>query len=351
MSYGKLFGRRVRITVGKTVVVDLDYRDGVRANDARNLHTTFSCSTHAKPEPLVADVTVYNLNATQRAAYAAQQDQARRQAWQQYQAVVVGDVLVEPDQVAQASENLVSQGATVIIRAGYGDDFGIVHIGTVLPDGFSDPFTPPDAVTTFRSQDNRLPWSNAFVSEEVAPGVTLVDYQRALEVAEGYLRGDIGAADVQAQAPGVLEQKLDVFGYENGKVLHGQTRDESRTLMDTLKLRPFLVDGQPYYLPADATRQSETVVLQLVPRERRSTPTPGGLINITKSGRFYQGQCLLNHRVSAGRQVSVLDVNGKPYEGGLFRVDYAQHVGSTFENPYYTNFTLRPVTVALAENN
>lgn len=350
MSYGQLYGRRVRVTIGRTVVVDLDYRDGVRANDARNLHCSFSCATHAKPEPLVADVEVRNLSRSFRAKFAAQQDEARRQAWQKYQAVVVGDVLVEPDQVDEAAANLVTQGAQVTIEAGYQDDFGIIHVGTVLPDGFSDPPSLPGSVTTFRSQDNRLPWSNAFVSEEVAPGVTLVDYQQALAVAEGYLRGDVGAAEVEAQAPGLLERKLDVFGYQNGKVLHGQTRDKSQELMDTLGLRPFIVNGQPYFLPVDAVRFTEAVALQLVPRERPETPTPGGLLSIQKVGRFYQGRCLLNHKMSAGRQVRVRNEDGSPYEGGLFRVEKATHSGSTFEQPFYTDFFLRPTSVPAIEN-
>lgn len=350
MSYGELFGRRVRITIGTTVVVDLDYRDGVTANDARNLHTSFSCSTQAKPEPLVADVEVRNLARSERDKFGARQDRARRQAWQKYQAVVVGDVLVEPEQVDQASANLVSQGAQVRIEAGYQDDFGLIHVGTVLPDGFSDPPSLPGSVTTFRSQDNRLPWANAFVSEEIAPGVTLTDYQRALEVAEGYLRGDLAGSEVEAAAPGLLERKLDFFGYENGKVLHGQTRDKSQELMDTLGLRPFLVDGKPYYLPVDAVRETEAVVLQLVPRTPSERPTPGGLLSIQKSGRFYTGRCLLNHRLSAGRQVRVRNADGSPYEGGLFRVELSQHSGSTFENPFYTDFTLRTTKVPAIEN-
>ena len=346
---GELFGRRIRVTIGNQVVVDLDPNESLDVNEARNLDVDFNVSTHAKPEPLVADVTVKNLNAERRQALANQQERARRQAWQKYQAVVVGDVLVEPDQVADASANLVSQGATITIEAGYGDDFGLIHTGIVLPDGLDDNPDAPGYSTSFRSQDNRLPWSNAFVSEEVAPGVTLVDYQQALAVAEQYKRGNIGGAEVEAAAPGILERKLDVFGYENGKVLHGQTRDESQKLMDTLGLRAFLVDGKPYYLSIEATLFTEAVVLQLVPRDTR-VAAPGGLLQIKQVGRMWQGRCLLNHRMSAGRQLKLLWEDGSPIGGGIFKVEHATHTGSSYAANYYTEFVARPTSIKAKAN-
>lgn len=347
--HGLLFGRRIRVTIGRQVVVDLDPSVPFDVNDERNLHVDFNVSTHAKPEPLVASVTVFNLNREVRSQLDNQQQRARHQASQQYQAVLTGDILVEPDEVASASESLVTQGATVRIEAGYQDDFGLIHVGVVLPDGFEDDPSTPGFVTSFQSQDTRLAWSNTFVSEEIAPGVTLVDYNKALRVAEQYKRGEIGGAEVEAQAPGLLERKLDVFGYENGKVLHGQSRDESSNLMNTLGLQAFLVDGKPYYLTKEATRYTEAVVLKLVPQDENAA-APGGLLTVKKQGRFYAGRCLLNYRMSAGRQVRLLDDFDRPIGGGLFRVEHATHSGSSYSQTYYTDFVLRPVTVSPQNN-
>lgn len=347
--HGALFGRRIRVTLGRQVVVDLDPAVPFDVNNERNLHVDFTVSTHAKPEPLVASVTVKSLNRERRAQYANQQERARQQASQQYQAVLTGDILVEPDEVASASENLVTQGATVKIEAGYQNDFGLIHVGVVLPDGFEDSPTTPGYSTSFQSQDTRLAWANTFVSEEIAPGVTLVDYNKALRVAEQYKRGEIGGAEVAAQAPGLLEQKLDVFGYANGKVLHGQSRDESSKLMNTLGLQAFLVDGKPYYLTKAATRYTQAVLLKLVPQDENAA-APGGLLSYKKQGRFYSGKCLLNYRMSAGRQVRLIDDNDKPIGGGLFRVEHATHTGSSYTNSYYTEFVLRPTTVATQNN-
>ena len=347
--YGLLFGRRIKVTVGRNVVVNLDPNEPLDINDERNLHVDFVVATHAKPEPLTASLSVKNLNRRERERYANQQQAARQQASQQYQAVLTGDILVEPDQVADASANLVSQGATVRIEAGYQNDFGLIHVGVVLPDGFDDNPDAPGFTTTFRSQDTRLAWANTFVSEEVAPGVSLTDYNTALRVAEQYKRGDIGGAEVEAQAPGLLERKLDAFGYENGKVLHGHSRDENAKLMNTLGLRPFLANGQPYYLSQAATRYTQAVKLKLVPQDENEA-APGGLLSYKKIGRFYQGRCLLNYRLSAGRQVRLFDDNDKPVGGGLFRVEHATHTGSSYAQSYYTDFVLRPTTVALEMN-
>lgn len=340
-----LFGRRVRISIGDMVVVDLDPRVSETINEQRNLHVDFTCSSHAKPEPLVCTVRVWGLSAATRRKMSALNDEARRIAWQRYQAVVVGDVLVEPEQVDETAATLVSQGSTVIVEAGYDDDMGIIHRGIVLPEGLKHERGEGHYVTTINSQDNRLAWKNAFVSEEVAPGVSLVDYNKALRISEQFLAGEVGGAEVEAQAPGLIERDLEVFGYENGKVTHGHTRDENEVLMDTLGLRPFLVNGAPFYLPIDAVLYDEAVVLQEVP-EDITIPSQGGVLDRTELARgFQQVRCLLNHRLSAGRQVVLLDALGRPISTGRFRVEHAEHAGSTYSLNYYSVVTLRPTTI------
>jgi hypothetical protein len=122
----KLFGRRIRVRVGDRVICDLDPRVPESVNDQRNLDVQFSTQSHVKAEPLVTELTIYGLDKLTRDLLTANNDLARRIAWQSYQAVQVGDVLVDPentDQVDQVTASLVSQGATVILEVGYDNDF------------------------------------------------------------------------------------------------------------------------------------------------------------------------------------------------------------------------------------
>ena len=373
---GLLYGRRIRVLVGSLVVCDLDPSASAAENEARNLDVEFSCESHAKIEPLKTQLTIYGLNRAIRQQLTAQNDEARRVASQRYQAIEVGDVLVEGvEDVAAASASLVSQGATVQIFAGYGDDLGLIARAVILPDGLEHEYTRPGYVTKITAQDSRLPWSNAFVSEPVVPGVTLSDIDRVLEISAGYLSGDVGAGEVEAEVPGLLERK--VFpGYQNGAVLHGASRDQSAKVLESLGLRPFWSLGQLYYLPTDGTLFDEAVVLQLVgpesaslaaPSTRRSvtgfggatpdtslyagTPTPGGLLRYKELPRGYLDvHCLLNYRLTPGRQVQVKDETGAPVGMGLYRVEHAHHFGGGAISDYYTDAVLRPTTVAPAQN-
>lgn len=353
----KLFGRRIRVRVGSLVVCDLDPRVPESVNSQRNLDVQFSTQSHVKAEPLVTELTIYGLDKLTRDQLTANNDLARRTAWQNYQAVQVGEVLVDPDNADQISEvtaSLVAQGATVIIEAGYDNDFGTLARAQILPnDGLEHARQPGGGwITTIKAQDSRLPWANAFVSEEVAPGVALEDMNQALRVSEQFLAGEIGAAEVNAQIPGLVE-RLDNVGYENGRVLHGATRDENAALMQTLGLRgPFLINAEPVFLSANTTIFGLAIVLQLPGDDiDGQVIAPGGLLTYKLLPRGYlETMSLLNRRLVAGRQVRVLDELGVPIGGGLYRVDFAAHVGSSFEQNYYTNCILRPVTIA-PENN
>jgi hypothetical protein len=377
----KLFGRRIRVRVGSLVICDLDPRVPESVNSQRNLDVQFSTQSHVKAEPLVTELTIYGLDTLTRKQLTANNDLARRTAWQNYQAVQVGEVLVEPppepptpppslvvfdvfeDFVASqtpaapaplpTTEQLVSQGATVVVEAGYDNDIGPLARAQILPDGLEHARQPGGGwITTIKAQDSRLPWANAFVSEEIAPGVALEDMNQALRISEQYLAGEIGAAEVNAQIPGLIE-RLDGAGYENGRVLHGATRDENAALMQTLGVRgPFLINGTPVFVSANTTIFGVAIVLQLPGDDiDGQVIAPGGLLTYKELPRgFLETTSLLNHRLVAGRQVKVLDELGMPIGGGLYRVDFVQHAGSSFEQSFYSNCILRPVTVA-PENN
>jgi hypothetical protein len=352
----KLFGRRIRVRLGDRVICDFDPRVPESVNDQRNLDVQFSTQSHVKAEPLVTELTIYGLDKLTRDLLTANNDLARRIAWQSYQAVQVGDVLVDPentDQVDQVTASLVSQGATVILEVGYDNDFGSLARAQILPDGLEHARQPGGGwVTTIKAQDSRLPWANAFVSEEVVPGVSLVDMNKALRISEQFLAGEIGASEVAAAVPDLVE-RLDNAGYENGRVLHGATRDENAALMQTLGLRgPFLINAEPVFVSANTTVFGLAVVLQLPGDDvDGQVIAPGGLLTYKLLPRGYlETVSLLNRRLVAGRQVQVLDELGAPIGGGLYRVDFATHTGSSFEQNNYSNCILRPVTIA-PENN
>lgn len=374
---GLLYGRRIRVRVGNLIVCDLDPAASEGTNEARNLDVEFSCESHAKIEPLKTEIVVWGLNREIRQILTSQQDEARRTAWQRYQAVEIGDGLAldTPEAVQAAASTLVSQGATVILEAGYGDDFGTIARAQILPDGLSHDYTHPGWKTTIHAQDTRLPWSNAFVSEPIAPGVTMADLDRVLEISEGYLSGELGAGEVEAEVPGLLERK-QFPGYQNGAVLHGASRDQSAKVHETLGLRPFWSLGQLYYLPTDGTIFAEAVVLQEVGPEEigvagvsartvqgfgaatantslyAGVPTPGGLLRIKEMPRGYLDvHCLLNYRLIPGRQVQVLTASGAPYGLGLYRVEHSHHFGGGAISDFYTDAILRPTTVAPVANS
>lgn len=351
MPRGLQFGRRIRIRVGNQIVTDVDPAESFEVNEARTLDATFSTESHVKLEPLMTTVTVRGLNRQSRRQLTSEQDAAAKIAWEEYQDVQSGLVNIEDDQITQFQQQLVFQGGIVTIEAGYEDDFALIAKAQILPDGIEHEYDGSGYVTTIRAQDTRYPWQNAFVSETVAPGVTIRDLQAVLQFNERFLTGDATQEEViAAQTAGLLESK-NFGGYANGRVLHGDSRNFEQEIAERLGYRRFLDRGVLRFIRADSVTFDEAVVLRLVPKRDTGQIVPGGLLRYKELKRgFVEATALLNHRITAGRQVFLQDEDSNPIGEGAFRVDYVRHVGSNFEATYNSEMTLRPIKVALTRN-
>lgn len=375
MPRGLQFGRRIRVTVGNLVLADIDPAVPF-ASATRSLDLTFETEAHTKPSPMPTTVTVIGLNRQTRKALAQREKAAKELAWEEYQKVATGVIAVtEEEGIFQAQQQLVYNGLQVKIEAGYRDDFVTIADAQTLPDGLRPNTTPEGIPTTvIRAQDGRYPWQNAFVSDEVAPGVEYRLFEEILEVSEGYLEGTVTAEEINEKYPELLQRK-DFAGYQNGRVLAGDTAARQDELLETLGLTRFFDRGQSVFLDVNAVTQAEAVVLRLPPRlnsaqgeqlaASQQTPliyddpeqitrvaVPGGLLTYEEptSRGFVNARSLLNHRLTPGRQVFLRDENNKPIGEGVFRVDTVRHSGSTYGQEFNSQVLLRPVTISRSRN-
>lgn len=350
MPRGQSFGRRVRITVGNLIVTDIDPAAPL-LSERRSLDCTFSTEAHTKLEPLATEVTIFGLNKVTRDALLQQQKTAASQAWQEYQKVLTGAVLVEPEQAVQVQQQLSFQGLQVRIEAGYVGDWGLIANATTMPDGVKHKWTGGGWVTTIKAQDGRYPWQNGFVNEPVAPGVTLRDMDLITQLSEGFLDGTLAADVIQQKVPELLVRK-DFAGYINGGILSGQSRNIRDEIAKALGLTAFFDRGQLVYLDLNAVTQAQAVELvEKGPAGAVPQPTPGGLLEWEEQSRGYvTARCLLNHNLTAGRQVVMRDRFGEPIGAGVFRVDHVRHVGSAIEATYNSEALLRPTNINQATN-
>lgn len=348
MTVGELFGRRIRVRVGNQIVCDLSPLDTEDANNARNLDVDFTTEKHTKLEPLKTTLTIYGLSADVRDRMSAELDAANQVAWKIRRQIQAGavEILEGQEQIALAS--LVVQGAEVQIDAGYGLDLGTLNTCTILPDGLKHSRDGDGWKTEITAQDNRFLWQDGFVSQTVAGGVSLYDYQAVIDASEAVLAGEESLAAFTAAFPNLTQIK-DLPGHKNGFVLHGAAQENRRKLCEVLGLTPFFTEtGELIYLDATATR------IGLAVRLAPST----GLLSLTPLGRgFYKSVSLLNHRLGPGRQVLLFDALDPlapevetPVGAGVYRVDHVTHSGSSYSEPYYSECILRPTAIQPAQN-
>lgn len=339
------------MTVGSIIVADIDPALP-EASANRSLDVSFTTEAHTKLQPMATTVEVIGLNRITRSQLTLQQQAAKKLAWEEYQKVLTGALAVtEEEQVFQVQQQLVYSGLQVLVEAGYQDDFAVIANAQSMPDGIKhDASAVPR--TTIEAQDGRYPWQNGFVSQEMAPGVTFRDWALIEQLSEGYLTGELTAAAVDAAVPELLTRK-NYPGYFNARVLEGDAASRMEDMAATLGLTMFFDRGERVWLSANAVTLAEAVVLKLLgkPVGGIDLPTPGGLLTYKEEDRgFLSVHCLLNHRLTPGRQVLVFDEFGAPVGAGTFRVDYVKHTGSTFDATYYSDAILRPVTIPAATN-
>lgn len=319
----------------------------------RSLDVNFEVEAHTKLSPMSTRVEVIGLNRVTRALLTQQQAAAKQVAWQQYQAVLTGALAItDEEQIFQVQQQLVFNGIQVLVEAGYQDDFAVIANAQTMPDGIKHD-TSGVPRTTIEAQDGRYPWQNGFVSQEMAPGVTYLDWALVEQLSEGFLTGTVSADQVATASANTLLQRKNFAGYLNGRVLEGDSGTRVTEIAETLGLRPYFDRGNRVWLDPNAVTLDEAVVLKLVgkPVGGVETPAPGGLLSYTEEDRgFLSVRCLLNHRLTPGRQVTVLDELGMPVGVGTFRCDYVKHSGSTVDATYNSEAILRPVTIPAAAN-
>ena len=349
---GQLYGRRIRVTIGNIIVADID--PAVPDDSAgRSLDVSFTTEAHTKLEPLTTTVEVIGLNRDTRTRLEQQQKAAKKVAWDEYQKVLTGALeVIDEEQVLQVKQQIVYRGLQVRVEAGYQDDFALIADATTLQDGVKHD-TSAVPRSTFAAQDGRYPWQNGFVSEEVAPGVTFYDWNLITSLSEGFLTGTVTSDQVDEATGGTLLTRKNFNGYFNSRVLEGDASARVEEMANALGLTPFFDRGQRIYLNVDAVTADEAVVLRLLgkPNGDELAPAPGGLLSYVEQDRgFLTVNCLLNHRITPGRQVFVYDEDGKPVGAGVFRCDYVKHSGSTFDATFNSEAILRPVTIPAATN-
>lgn len=339
------------MTIGNILVADIDPRMP-EASARHSLDVSFETEGHTLLSPLATKVTVIGLNRVTRAMLTTQQQAAKKVAWEEYQKVLTGALAVtEEEMIFQVQQKLVFSGLQVLVEAGYQDDFAVIANAQAMPDGIKHD-TSGVPTTTIEAQDGRYPWQNGFVSQEMAPGVTYMDWALVEQLSEGVLDGTLAVATVAAAAPDLLARK-NFAGYLNGRVLQGDASARVTEIAETLGLRPFFARGERVWIDPRAYALGEAVVLKLIgkPIAGVETPAPGGLLSYAEQDRgFLSVRCLLNHRIIPGRQVMVLDELGVPVGAGTFRCDYVKHTGSTFGQEFNTEAILRPMTIPPAMN-
>jgi len=303
------WGRRVRVTLddGETGVVIADHWPD--RDDALHVSAEIELNTQLAPQPCRVDV--WGLSAERRALLTAKQKQAMETAWSTRKTRKIGRLRVEAGRV----------GA-----------FGVVFVGAIMriehnPDG-------ADWRTTITAQDGRLEWANARVSESVAPGVDLADFEAVLRASEESLLGKEPFEAFAGQFQGLLEQK-SLGGYEQGFALMGSSIEQNQRLCDALHLEPFWLHGRFMYVPRGRSTRDRAQVLV-----RGDT-----LLHETEVERGYRhATALLDHRTTPGRQILLTEADGKPIGARAHRADSVKRVFSTWDTAWYDSLVLRPTT-------
>ena len=337
--------------MGNQIVCDLSPFDDQDTNDGRNLDVAFATEKHTKLEPMKSSLTIWGLSRDVRDRMSRDLDAANQVAWKLRREIQAGAIDILEGQAEIVLAQLVVQGAEVQIEAGYGDDIGTLVVASILPDGLKHERDGAGWRTEITAQDNRFLWQDGFVSQTVAGGVSLYDYQRVIDASTAVQSGEESLAAFTAAFPELTAIK-DIPGHKNGFVLHGAAQRATQKLSDVLKLQPFVNErGEIMYLSPTATRSDVAV---------RHAPS-SGVMSISALGRGNQKVVsLLNHRLGPGRQVLLFDDDPNspdpdrpieiPVGGGVFRVDYVQHTCTSFELPFYSEVSLRPTTITPAQN-
>lgn len=303
------WGRRVRITLddGDAAVLIADHypdRDD-------GLHVSVECDLNLTLTPQPCRVAVWGLSAERRALLTAKQRSALNTAWLTRKTRRIGRLRVE---------------------AGRAGAFGVTFVGVILK--IEHTLDGADWRTTITAQDGRIEWANARVSETVVPGIDLADFEAVLRASEDALLGKEPFAAFSGQFDGLLEKK-SAGGFEQGFALMGSSIDQNQRLCEALHLEPFWSQGRFLYVPRG--RSTTDPAVRLV---RGST-----LLAESEVERGYRSaRALMDHRLTPGRQVQLVEEDGRAIGARAYRIESVKRTFSTWDVAWNDALALRPTT-------
>lgn len=319
MSFGApKYGRTLKIVLsqpGLKNIVLVDWQGGQDRSETGSFFCTGTLTRHSEPSPQTATVTVKGLSKETRATIIRLHREAEMQSF--------------TDRKALRSGKLE-------IYAGYGDDAGLLFVGDLAPKGVSETPLNPGHSLTLTAQDGRIEWESRFVRKSVGPGVDLRTIRGVLAAASDYASGKDADRAFEQQFPELIKRREGPAAKEGGFVMFGPAQKVNRALCRDLGIRPFFVDGQVRYIPADEASLTTALVL------RRGGENATLLSVSPEELGYYTARCHLDHRLRAGLQVHLREQDDKPIGAGTFRLENAQIRFSNESTPFDATLALRP---------
>lgn len=291
-----------------------DGRTGSDPGEGASLDLSFEVEQHLEGEPQHARVTIWGLSEARRRESTALVQQARLRSYR---------------------ERAYLRAGRLYLAAGRPDAFGPLLDTAVLRvrhrrDG-------ADWRSEFELIDGRAQWEEGVVRESTGDGVDLATVEEVLRAGEAFEAGEDAEGVFKKAFPELVAEAGAAPG--SNKVLLGSSVDANRDLARDLGLREFWSLGKLRYIPADGARGEPAVVLSVVETALS--------FDVDERG-FGQLRALLDHRIAPGRQVTILDRDGRPIGPETYRVERAIHRGATWENAWETTAELRPSTMLAA---
>ena len=248
-------------------------------------------------------------------------------------------------------KSIKGEYSTVVIQAGYGDNFGVVFSGTIRQYRIGRE-NMTDTYLDILAADGDEAYNFAVVNQSIAAGSTAVDRIKVYtdEMAKkGTSLGKVVIPDFGGTLP-------------RGKVLFGLARqlirDETQSLGATWSIQDGKINiiALTKYLPGDAVVLTSSTGLIGRPEQTQDGITAkcllnpkiqvGGLVKIDNSSinqtsfvnNGFESSQGIPYNTWAGFQM-LADISSD----GLYRVFVAEHEGDTRGTPFYTNLTLLSV--------
>lgn len=287
MSDGRLFNRRVRLTVGQEPPTDNFVQIVPDAIVIEDLRVTFKVEKSIKKEPCKAEIAVYNLN-----------EQHRGQ--------------------------LAGKGLRVVLEAGYQDTMTQIYLGHSRT--IDHPKESVNWVTKIACGTNERQLQFASVSSSFKPG-SLVG--KAVQKIAGSLVNDLGNTNEKA---GEIEDS-----FASGYSAFGNSADELTRLLNPRGYGWSIQDGRMEILKFDETLPDEVVDLSpstgLIGTPELGAPLTKGKPSPLKFRSLLQG------RVRVGGLINLNSSN----RSGIFKVTLVRHVGDTDGGDWMTEIEAFPV--------